>query len=121
MSDKPKVESIHAATGLNDGIEFRWLHVSTGCCASIFINDAQCELLDQIYVIMNAMTEELELESGDLRAIDDPSWQLFREIAVTWTNSRERTNAEEDEVALSRYNLLGGDTKEVLTNANAKV
>ena len=62
---------------------------------------------------MNAMLEELELESGDLRVFDDPSLQLFREIAVTWTNSRERTNAEEDKVAFGSNNLSGADMREI--------
>ena len=77
MPDKPQVDSIHAATGSNDCIEFKWLHVSTGYCASIFIKDAQCALLDQINVIMNKMMEELKFDSNDFRVIDDPSWQLF--------------------------------------------
>ena len=53
--------------------------------------------------------EELKFESSDFRVIDDPSWKLFGEIADTWTNSRERTNAEEDKLALSSNNLSGAE------------
>ena len=67
------------------------------------------------------MMEELDLESGDLRVIDGPSLQLFGGIVFAWTNSRERTNADEDQVALHSNNISGADMKDILTNANAKV
>ena len=89
---------MNAATGIDDGIEFRWLPLSTGHCASIFIKDAECVLLDQVDVIMNTMMEEFELESCDFRVVDDPIWKLSGEAVAVWMNFKERTNVEENDV-----------------------
>ena len=83
---------MNAATGIDDGIEFRWLLLSTGHCAPIFIKDAEYVFLDQVNVVMNTMMEEFELKSRDFRVVDDPTSKLFGEAATAWTSLKERAS-----------------------------
>ena len=63
--------------GTVDGIEFKWLALSTGQCASGSILNMECPFIDQANFVINMMMEEFELGNNDFRVVDDPTWQLF--------------------------------------------
>ena len=72
---------MNPATGADDGIEFRWLTLSTGQCASISIQNTERVFFDKVNTVLSTMME-CELENSNFRVVDDPTWQLFGEAAI---------------------------------------
>ena len=67
------------------------------------------------------MLEEFELETSDLRDIDDPTWLLFREVATVWTNLGERSSDKTNNLIPENNQLSGPDMKDILANTHDKV
>ena len=64
---------------------------------------------------------EQQIQGSDLRVIDDPRWQLFGELAATWTNSKERVSDEEGNDISDGKDLRSADMQEIVANVRLKL
>ena len=52
----------------------------------------ECLLIHQANYVISTMMEEFELGTSDFRVVDDPTWQMFGEVATVLTNRRGRAS-----------------------------
>ena len=78
----------------------------------------ECLFIDQANYVMSKMMEEFELETTDFRVVDDPTWQLFGEVATVWTNLRERSSDKANNMTSEDNQVSGPDMKEILANTH---